>query len=163
MQIIGGGTHAPLHQQMKAQRLVDLRVDVVESSRFTPYVLTEALTDLLGRSGVPAEAIDVCVIPEGNAGYMTDELRAAGLLTPEWLALEGKIVENLALVGATGSAAVPIALDYGWQAGRIKQGDLIMVLAIETSKWKYAGMVLPWTAESYHGESVAAPDAAVGV
>jgi hypothetical protein len=24
-----------------------------------------------------------------------------------------------------------------------------MLLAIETSKWKYAGMVLPWTAGSY--------------
>ena len=86
------------------------------------------------------------MIPEGNAGYMTDELRAAGLLTPEWLALEKKIFENLALVGATGSAAVPIALDYAWTTGKVKAGDRVMILAIETSKWKYAGTVLAWTA-----------------
>ena len=68
---------------------------------------------------------------------MTDELREAGLLTPEWTALEPKIFENLSLVGATGSAAVPLALDYGWKTGAIKQGDMVMLLAIETSKWKY--------------------------
>jgi 3-oxoacyl-[acyl-carrier-protein] synthase-3 len=146
MQVIGGGTHAPIADQLAAKRLIELKVDVVESGRHTPYVLTEGLSDTLARCGVAAEAIDLCVIPEGNAGYMTDELREAGLLTPEWLALEDKIFENLALVGATGSAAVPLAVDYAWTTGRVKAGDLMMILAIETSKWKYAGMVLPWTA-----------------
>jgi 3-oxoacyl-[acyl-carrier-protein] synthase-3 len=111
-------------------------------------VLTEGLSETLARCGVAAEAIDVCVIPEGNAGYMTDELREAGLLTPEWLALEDKIFENLALVGATGSAAVPLAVDYAWTTGRVKTGDMMMILAIETSKWKYAGVVLPWAPQA---------------
>jgi 3-oxoacyl-[acyl-carrier-protein] synthase III len=146
MQVIGGGTHAPLHRQLEAKRLIDLRVDVVESGRFTPYVLTEGLKETLERAGVAADAVDMCVIPEGNATYMTDELREAGLLTPEWTSLEPKIFENLTLVGATGSAAAPIALDYAWKTGAVKEGDLVMLLAIETSKWKYGGIVLPWTA-----------------
>jgi 3-oxoacyl-[acyl-carrier-protein] synthase-3 len=147
MQVIGGGTHAPIHKQLEAKRLIELKVDVVESGRFTPFVLTEGLKDTLERSGVSAEEVDMCVIPEGNATYMTDELREAGLLTPEWLELEPKIFENLTLVGATGSAAVPIAIDYAWKTGAVKQGDMVMLLAIETSKWKYGGMVLPWTAD----------------
>jgi 3-oxoacyl-[acyl-carrier-protein] synthase-3 len=147
MQVIGGGTHAPLEEQRGAKRLVDLKVDVVESGRFTPYVLTEGLKVTLQRAGVTADSVDHCVIPEGNATYMTDELREAGLLTEEWTTLEPKIFENLSIVGATGSAAAPIALDYGWKTGAIKQGDVVMLLAIETSKWKYGGMVLPWTAE----------------
>ena len=151
MQVIGGGTHAPIEQQLAAKRLVEMKVDVVESGRFTPYVLTEALQETLKRSGVEADAVKMCVIPEGNATYMTDELRAAGLLTPEWLALEHRIFENLALVGATGSAAVPLALDYAWTTGAVEQGDMVMLLAIETSKWKYGGMVLPWVAESLAG------------
>ena len=123
MQIIGAGTHEPVHKQLQAKRLVDLKVDVVESGKFTPYVLTEALTEVLQRDRQAAEEIDVCLIPEGNAGYMVEELKEAGLLTPEWTALEGKIVENLALVGATGSAAVPLgarprAQDRRGQAGR---------------------------------------------
>jgi 3-oxoacyl-[acyl-carrier-protein] synthase-3 len=146
MQVIGGATHAPLHEQIEAKLLVELKVDVVESGRFTPYVLTEALGELLRASGLAADEIDLCVIPEGNAGYMVEELKAAGLLTPEWLALEGKIYENLTYVGATGSAAVPLALDDAWTKGLIKAGDKVMLLAIETSKWKYAGAVLNWTA-----------------
>jgi 3-oxoacyl-[acyl-carrier-protein] synthase-3 len=146
MQIIGAGTHQPIHKQLEAKRLVDLKVDVVESGRFTPYVLTEALTEVLKATDTAAEDIDVCLIPEGNAGYMVEELKEAGLMTPEWTALEGKIVENLALVGATGSAAVPLALDHARKTGAVKPGDLVMLLAIETSKWKYAGNVLNWTA-----------------
>ena len=149
MQIVGAGTHAPIHEQLNAKRLVDLKVDVVESGRFTPYVLTEALIAVLRSSGVDAESIDICIIPEGNAPYMTDELRKAGLLTAEWLALEDRIHENLTEVGATGSAAVPLALDDAWKKGRVKQGDRVMVLAIETSKWKYAGMIFPWTAAPF--------------
>jgi 3-oxoacyl-[acyl-carrier-protein] synthase-3 len=146
MQVIGGATHAPLHEQIEAKLLVELKVDVVESGRFTPYVLTEALGELLRASGLTAAEIDLCVIPEGNAGYMVEELKEAGLLTPEWLALEGKIYENLTYVGATGSAAVPLALDDAWKKSLIKAGDKVMLLAIETSKWKYAGAVLNWTA-----------------
>ena len=127
--------------------MIELKVDVIESGRFTPFVLTEGLKETLGRSGATADEIDHCVIPEGNAAYMTDELREAGLLTPEWLTLEPKIFENLALVGATGSAAVPLALDHGWKTGAIRKGELVMLLAIETSKWKYGGIVFPWTAD----------------
>ena len=147
MQVIGGGTHAPVHVQLAAKRLVEMRVDVVESGRFTPFVLTDGLKDTLARSGVDAGSIDMCVIPEGNAAYMTDELREAGLLTPEWTTLQPKIFENLTLVGATGSAAVPLAMDFAWKTGQVETGDTVMLLAIETSKWKYAGTVFPWTAE----------------
>lgn len=143
MQILGlGGTNAPLHQHLKARRPMELKVDVVESGRFTPYVLTEGLTEVLRRCDVAADSIDVCIIPEGNAGYVTEELRAAGLLTAEWVALESKIVENLANVGATGSAAVPLALDDAIKTGKIQPGNRVMLLAIETSKWLYAGVVI---------------------
>lgn len=148
MQVVGGGTHAPVEKQRGAKRMMELKVDVVESGRFTPYVLTEGLKETLARAGTAATDVTHCVIPEGNATYMTDELREAGLLTPEWTELEPKIFENLAMVGATGSAAVPIALDYGWKTGQINKGDMVMLLAIETSKWKYGGMMIPWTAEA---------------
>ncbi len=106
MQVIGGGTHAPIHEQLDAKRLVEMKVDVIESGRHTPYVLTEGMKETVDRAGVDAGSVDLCVIPEGNAAYMTDELREAGLLTDEWNALEPKIFENLTMVGATGSAAV---------------------------------------------------------
>ena len=47
MQVIGGATHAPIAKQLEAKRLIELKVDVVESGRQTPYVLTEGLSDTL--------------------------------------------------------------------------------------------------------------------
>jgi 3-oxoacyl-[acyl-carrier-protein] synthase-3 len=146
MQIVGAGTHAPIHAQLEAKRLVDLRIDVVESARFTPIVLSEALAELLGAGGLSAADIDACILPEGNAGYLTEELEATDAATEDWSALADRVHENLALVGATGSAAVPLALDHAWRTGAVRPGHTVALLAIETSKWKYAGMVLPWTA-----------------
>jgi 3-oxoacyl-[acyl-carrier-protein] synthase III len=159
MQVIGGGTHQPIRKQLDAKRLIDLRVDVVESGRFTPYVLTEGMRETVQRAGIDANDVDICIIPEGNAEYMTDELREAGLLTPEWTALEGRIFENLSLVGATGSAAVPLALDHGWKTGKLVPDQIVMLLAIETSKWKYGGWVFPWTAAPL---AAAAPSESTG-
>jgi 3-oxoacyl-[acyl-carrier-protein] synthase III len=161
MQIIGaGGTHAPLHEQLTARRPIDLKVDVIESGRFTPSVITEGMRATLAAAGIDAGAVDLCVIPEGNAGYITDELEEAGLLTPEWLKLRPKIFENLALVGATGSAAVPLAMDYAWQTGNVRTGDTVLLLAIETSKWKYAGLVFTWTASPLAGDRALASSTA---
>lgn len=147
MQIVGAGTHAPLHEQVRAKRLVELKVDVVESGRFTPFVMTEGISATLSACGVAATEVDVCVIPEGNAGYVTEEFDEAGIDAPDWRALAPKVYENLALVGATGSAAVPVALDHGASNGAIKRGDVVMLLAIETSKWKYGGVVTDWVAD----------------
>jgi 3-oxoacyl-[acyl-carrier-protein] synthase-3 len=146
IQSFGGGTAIPLHQQLKSPRFPDLRVDVVGSGDFTPYLVTSALADTLQSSGVGVETIDLCLIPEGNVGWMLDALHAAGLETREWVALDGKVFDNLALTGATGCAAVPLFLDEAWTAGRVKPGDRIMLVGVESTKWIYAGMVIDWTA-----------------
>lgn len=146
MQIHGGGTATPLHEQAQAKRLIDFQVDVVESGRFSPHVIIDGVTATLEAAGMGPDDVDVVVIPEGNAGYITDELEEAGLLTPLWKAVEPKVEENLSLVGATGSAAVPIAVNHLAETGVISQGRTVMLLAVETSKWAYGGVVTPWTA-----------------
>jgi 3-oxoacyl-[acyl-carrier-protein] synthase III len=146
MQIVGGGTHRPIHQQLEAPRVVDLRLDVVASTQFTPVVLDEALAAILAAAQLTADEIDLCVIPEGNAGYLVDELASRGELAAAWRSLRTKIHENLDRVGATGSAALPLALDDAWCRGRIAPGARVVLLALETSKWIYAASQLTWTA-----------------
>ena len=41
----------PVEEQRAAKRLIELKVDVVESGRFTPYVLTKGLQETLARAG----------------------------------------------------------------------------------------------------------------
>jgi 3-oxoacyl-[acyl-carrier-protein] synthase-3 len=91
------------------------------------------------------------MIPEGNVGWMLDALKASGLRTTEWVALEGKIFDNLAMTGAVGCAAVPLFLDEGWRSGKVKPGQRIMLVGIEATKWIYAGIVMNWTAPNPKG------------
>ena len=157
---VGGGTHAPIHEQLRARRLVDLRVDVVGAGDFTPQMVTRALADTLGGSGVTAESIDMCLIPEGNVGWMLDSLREAGLLTPEWVALQDRIVDNLADTGAVGCAAVPLFLDHEWRSGSLRPGQRALLIGVESTKWIYSGIVVDWTAAYAELGGAAAPVAA---
>ena len=147
MQIIGAGTHAPIAEQLRQSRLVDFRVDAIAAGEFGPQVFVTALNDMLDATGLGLSEVDVCIVPEGNAGYFTAEMEAAGLRADEWDELQPKISENLAAVGATGSAAVPLALDDAWRTGRVKPGDRVFLLAIESSRWLYAGFGLTWSTE----------------
>jgi 3-oxoacyl-[acyl-carrier-protein] synthase III len=144
---VGGGTHAPLLVQQASERLVDLRVDAVGAGDFTPYMVTEALHDVVARTQLDVHTIDHCLIPEGNVGWMLDSLREAGLFTPEWNALEGKIFDNLSQMGACGCAAVPLFADHAWRHGMLKRGERVMLIGVEATKWIYAGLVLDWTAD----------------
>lgn len=47
-------------------------------------------------------------------------------------------------MGATGSAAVPLALDAAWTSGRIQPGHKVVLLGIEASRYVYTGLSLTW-------------------
>ncbi|MEO3973660.1 3-oxoacyl-ACP synthase III family protein [Streptomyces sp. CAU 1734] len=148
---VGGGTHAPIHEQLKAKRLVDLKVDVVGAGDFTPVMVTEAISSTLRRSRVDVESVDLCLVPEGNVGWMLESLHELGLDTADWKALDGKIIDSLSTMGAVGCAAVPLFLDDAWRTGRIHPGDRLMLIGVESTKWIYAGAVVDWTAPTPTG------------
>ncbi|MFE1346640.1 3-oxoacyl-ACP synthase III family protein [Streptomyces sp. NPDC058757] len=147
MLVVGGGTDTPLAVQRERARLMDIRLDINGTAEFGPRVFVEGLRDMLERSGLTVSDLDACVLPEGNAEYFSREFEEAGLPKEDYAELQKKIVENLDAVGATGSAAVPLALDEGWRTGRIRPGDTVMLLAIEASRYLYAGLTLTWEAE----------------
>lgn len=155
---VGGGTHAPIHEQLAARRLVDLKVDVVGAGDFTPVMVTEAISDTISRSGVGIESVDLCLVPEGNVAWMLDSLVEAGLDTGNWKALEGKVFDSLSSMGAVGCAAVPLFLDHAWRTGRIPEGSRLMLVGVESTKWVYAGSVLDWTLPAPSATIPDAPD-----
>jgi 3-oxoacyl-[acyl-carrier-protein] synthase III len=144
MQVIGGGTDAPSAAQLGRKPLMNIRLDASGVARFGPQVLVAALRDLLARAGLRLADVDACVLPEGNAGYFSSELEAAGMTREDHDQVQGTIVENLADVGATGSPAVLLALDAGVTSGRIRPDDTVLLLAIEASRYIYAGLSLRW-------------------
>lgn len=145
MQVIGGGTDVPFAKQAQRARLMDIKLDAVGVAKYGPRVFVSALGDLLARSGLRLPDVDALVLPEGNAEYFSREFEEAGLSRADYDELQSKIVENLTDVGATGSPAVLLALDDGVHTGRIRPGDNVLLLAIEASRYVYAGLSLRWT------------------
>jgi 3-oxoacyl-[acyl-carrier-protein] synthase-3 len=148
MEIIGGGTDVSQAEQLRRRQLIQLKIDVPGTSKFGPQVFVRAIQEMARRDGRVLGEFDAIVLPEGNADYFADEYQAAGLSDEDNQALTGRIVENLAEVGATGSAAVPLSLDAGWTTGRIRPGDRIVLLGIEASRYIYTGLSMTWSAPS---------------
>jgi 3-oxoacyl-[acyl-carrier-protein] synthase-3 len=76
--------------------------------------------------------------------------------------MEGKIFDNLSQTGAVGCAAVPLFLDHGWRTGLVKQGDRVLMIGVEATKWIYAGIVCDWTAPNLAGAEATPASAGVG-
>jgi 3-oxoacyl-[acyl-carrier-protein] synthase-3 len=146
MEIIGGGTDVPQAEQLRRRQLIQMKVDVPGTTEFSPKVFVRAIQEMARKDGRALAEFDAIVLPEGNADYFADEYESAGLSAQDVQALSGRIVENLADVGATGSAAVPLSLDAGWTSGRIRPGDRIVLLGIEASRYVYTGLSLTWRA-----------------
>jgi 3-oxoacyl-[acyl-carrier-protein] synthase-3 len=144
MEIIGGGTDVPQAEQLRRRQLIQMKIDVPGTSTFGPQVFVRAIQEMARKDGRALGDFDAIVLPEGNADYFADEFEAAGLSAEDIQALSGRIVENLAQVGATGSAAVPLSLDAGWTSGRIRPGDRIVLLGIEASRYVYTGLAATW-------------------
>ena len=79
---------------------------------------------------------------------MIEELKEAGLLTPEWLALEDEDLREPRTGRRDRIGCRPARARLRVEEGAIQEGRPVMLLAIETSKWKYAGIVFPWTADA---------------
>ncbi|WP_198037021.1 3-oxoacyl-ACP synthase III family protein [Nocardia sp. BMG51109] len=151
MQIVGGGTDLPASEQARRKRLVEIKLDVAGTTTVGPQVFHTALRDMLARSGLALSDIDACVLPEGNADYFAEGFGDVGISGEDRAALQKCIVENLSDVGATGSAAVPLALDAGWVSGRIRPGATVLLLGVEASRYVYAGLTLEWEARTPAG------------
>jgi 3-oxoacyl-[acyl-carrier-protein] synthase-3 len=146
MEIVGGGTDVPQAEQLRRRQLVQMKVDVPGTTTFGPQVFVRAIQEMARKDGRSLGEFDAIVLPEGNADYFAAEYEAAGLSAADIRALDGRIVENLADVGATGSAAVPLSLDAGWTSGRIRPGDRVVLLGIEASRYVYTGLSVTWQA-----------------
>lgn len=145
IQVVGGGTHAPIHVQQAARRLVTLTVDMVAAGRFAPVLVADAIGETLARCGAAPDTVDVCVVPEGNAAWMRGALAGADLTRNEWQRVGGEFVDSLHRRGALGSAGPLVCLDDAWRDGRLKPGQRALLVGIEASKWLHAGVLVDWT------------------
>lgn len=114
----------------------NLYMNGAEIFNFTLRTIPRCVKDLLDRAKIEMEAVDLFVFHQANQ-YMLDHLRKR-LKIPE-----NKFVIVMDHCGNTVSSTIPIALKHAQQDGRLKSGDMIMLVGFGVG-YSWAAALLRW-------------------
>jgi len=115
-----GGTRTPASPETVAAN--DHTVRMPNGREVFKRAVTEmaaACRELLEKSGHALDDVDVLIPHQANARIMGAVVDRLGIDS-------AKAVVDVADVGNTSAASIPIALDRAWRAGTIEQGDLVL-------------------------------------
>ena len=121
--IRGGGSRHPASAAMIDGGLHKIAMSGREVYKFAVQVLPEALMEAFDANGVTPSQVDHVVTHQANIRIVESVLDRVGIPMERcWT--------NLERYGNTSSASLPLSLDEANRAGRLKEGDLIAMMAI---------------------------------
>lgn len=119
----GGGSRHPVGPEVLEQRLNKIKMlSGNEVFRIAVRAMEDACIAALKHNGLEVSDVNLIVPHQANARII--QALAHRLSLP----LE-KVVMNIARYGNTSAASVPLALDEAVRAGRVREGDLILLAA----------------------------------
>ncbi|ADE55962.1 beta-ketoacyl-ACP synthase III [Coraliomargarita akajimensis] len=118
----GGGSALPASAETVNDHKHFLKMNGKEIFKLAVRVMCSASTDILERFGHSSEELAL-VIPHQANLRIIDSLMKRLKLSPD------QFHNNLDRFGNTSAASIPIALDEAFRLGRIKQGDLVLLVA----------------------------------
>jgi 3-oxoacyl-[acyl-carrier-protein] synthase-3 len=119
--IPGGGTMMPLGQ-ITNPRSAYFRMDGKRVYRFAIEKGTEIIEELLDRSGIDANEVDLFISHQANVNIIQEIADRLGVPRTRFFV-------NLDRYGNTASASVPIALDEAISCGKAEPGSLLVTVA----------------------------------
>ena len=122
MSVPGGGSRMPASHETIDSRLHFMRLKGREVFKFAVTKMVEQVELCASKCGVPVSKIAMVVPHQVNLRIL--EYAAEKLAIPL-----DRMAINIDRYGNTSSASVPIALDEAVRAGRIKRGDLVVMVA----------------------------------
>jgi 3-oxoacyl-[acyl-carrier-protein] synthase-3 len=96
----------------------------------------EVIMEALSKNGYSASDIDMLIPHQAN-------LRISQFVQQKLQLTDDKVHNNIQKYGNTTAASIPIALCEAWEAGKIKQGDLVCLAAFG-SGFTWASALLKW-------------------
>jgi 3-oxoacyl-[acyl-carrier-protein] synthase-3 len=136
LSIRGGGSQTPASHEMIDKKLDKIAMQGREIYKFAVRVLPDVLLEALHANGLKAGDIDHIVSHQANARIVE------AVLTRLEIPLE-RCWMNLERYGNTSSASLPISIDEANRAGRLKEGDLIAMMAIGAGM-AWGGALMRW-------------------
>jgi len=118
----GGGTRMGLTHESIDNRMNFFKMKGNELFKIAVRSMTEVSAEMLEKAGCTVDDVKL-VIPHQANQRITDAIaQKLGIA-------EEKVYSNIAQHGNTSSASIPIALDECMQAGKIEEGDLVLMTA----------------------------------
>ncbi len=118
----GGGTKMGTSHQTIDDGMHFFKMKGNELFKIAVRSMTEISAEILEKAGYAADDVDL-VIPHQANQRITDAVRSRLGIAEE------KVYSNIAEHGNTSSASIPIALDECVEAGKINEGDLVLMTA----------------------------------
>jgi len=134
----GGGSREPATEEsVRAQRHRIHMPNGREVFKRAVVEMAAACREVLEKNGHTADDVDLLIPHQANARIMVAV--AERLHVP----LERAVVD-VAEVGNTSAASIPIALDRAWRAGRMQEGDLVLFTSFGAGL-TWGATVMRWT------------------
>jgi len=116
-----------------------IKMEGSEVFKFAVRVMPEAALEALRRAGVAAEDVGLFIPHQANIRIIDAAAKRLGLT-------EDRVFRNVERYGNTSAASIPIALDEAITAGRVQDGDIIVLVGFGGGLTWAAGVV-EWTGE----------------
>jgi 3-oxoacyl-[acyl-carrier-protein] synthase-3 len=140
--IRAGGSAEPATAQGIAEHRTQVHMaDGQAVFRLAVVAMAEACRELLEKSGVAPGDVDVVIAHQANARIIAAVGKRLGI-DP------ARLVIDIADVGNTSAASIPIAMDRAWRAGKVGPGDIVLTTAFGAGL-SWGANLLRWTAPRF--------------
>jgi 3-oxoacyl-[acyl-carrier-protein] synthase III len=134
--IQGGGSVHPASHEMIDKKLHKVQMNGREVFKFAVRSLSEKLGEALLANQVTADQVTHVIAHQANIRIIDAVLERVGISRE-------KATLNIDRYGNTSSASLPMTLDEANRAGKLKQGDLVAMMAIGAGM-SYGSALVRW-------------------
>ena len=136
LQMPAGGSRRPTSPETVQQRLHFIQMNGSEVFKFAVRVMGEASVRALEMAGLTTKDVDFLVPHQANLRIIDAAVKRLNL-PPD------RVVVNLDRYGNMSAASIPVALEEAWREGKIKDGDVVVMVAFGAGL-TWAATVLRW-------------------
>jgi 3-oxoacyl-[acyl-carrier-protein] synthase-3 len=133
----GGAAEPVTEDTLRSRRNLLRMIDGQSVFKQAVTAMAAACTEVLEKAGVSASDLALVIGHQANARILTALGKRLGL-DP------AKVLIDIAWVGNTSAASIPIALDRAWRRGMLAPGDLVLTAAFGAGM-SWGSTLMRWT------------------
>ncbi|KJS49592.1 MAG: 3-oxoacyl-ACP synthase [Peptococcaceae bacterium BRH_c23] len=138
-----GGAQCPASLETVEKNLHTLQMEGKEVYKFAVRIMGDVSVKVLEKAGLTKEDVDLLIPHQANLRILEAAVKRLGI-SPD------NVVVNLDKYGNMSAASIPVALDEASRAGRLAEGDIIVMVGFGTGL-TWGACVLKWTKRGIKG------------